>query len=135
MSATFAAALWRNAVAAACLLVVACLLVAAFLLAMGQVRAADRWSAEMAAEATATGGAAMSDQAYIGRKACGCAVAVAVVDPSDPGQARNWARDLRWWRRDGLAVEEATVKGVRATRFGCRCRPELRRRLGEDAAS
>ena len=57
MSATFAAVLWRNAVAAVCLLAVACLLVAAFLLAMGQVRAADRWSAEMAAEATAGVGA------------------------------------------------------------------------------
>ena len=53
MSATFAAALWRVAVAAVCLLVVACLLVACFLLAMGQAQAADRWSAEMAAEATA----------------------------------------------------------------------------------
>ena len=77
----------------------------------------------------------MSDQAYIGRKACGCAVAVAVVDATDPDQARNWARDLRWWRRDGLAVEEATVEAVRATRFGCRCRPELRRAAWDEAAS
>ena len=45
--------LWRNAVAALLLLAVACLLVAAFLLATSQMRAADRWSAEMTAEATA----------------------------------------------------------------------------------
>jgi len=53
MTATFWPALLRNAVAAVCLLVVACLLVGGFLLAMGQIQDASRWSAEMAAEATA----------------------------------------------------------------------------------
>ena len=53
MSATFTSALWRNAVAAVCLLAVAAILVLAFLVAMSQVQDASKWSAEMAAEATA----------------------------------------------------------------------------------
>ena len=63
----------------------------------------------------------MSDVAYIGRKPCGCAVAVSVVDATDERQARDWARDLRQWRKGGLTVEQTTVEGVRGTLFGCRC--------------
>jgi hypothetical protein len=49
------------------------------------------------------------DKAYMGRKACGCVVALS----TDARPAREVKATLKGWMREGLAVEITTVEKAR----------------------
>lgn len=53
---------------------------------------------------------------YVGRKACGCLVTVAVDKPQ---WKRETAKSVAEWMRDGLTVERMTVADVQAAKLGC----------------
>ena len=55
-------------------------------------------------------------ESYVGIKPCGCAVA-AVVDR--PEWAKDTAKDVARWVRDGLRVERWSVERVRAELREC----------------
>ena len=59
----------------------------------------------------------MGDHAYIGRKSCGCVMAV-TVDDADDWTAENVAEFIR----DGLTIERVTGDYVRSLdHLGCKC--------------
>lgn len=54
--------------------------------------------------------------AYVGRKPCGC-IGAAFVDK--PEHAKDIAREVASWIRDGLTVERMTTEEVRAADWKC----------------
>ena len=62
----------------------------------------------------------MSD-CYIAIKPCGCAVAAVVIVPE---HAKDVAKTVASWVRDGLRIETRSVEWVRANLHGCRCQKE-----------
>jgi hypothetical protein len=55
---------------------------------------------------------------YLGRQACGCAVAFVVDDPDDP---KFTAREIAKWVRRGRTVERVLLDEARSGPFGCKC--------------
>jgi hypothetical protein len=61
----------------------------------------------------------MSEQAYVGRKPCGCAVACMVIDPENKKHA---ALRIASWIRSGLTIETVSVKDIHDGKVLKRCR-------------
>lgn len=61
----------------------------------------------------------MSDETlcYVGVKPCGCAVAACVDRPEF---AKDTAKTIARWIRDGLTVERKPVEWARANLFACK---------------
>lgn len=72
----------------------------------------------------------MSTHAYIGRKPCGCVVAL-VVD--EPRWKRDTAKTVARYVLDGYAVERLTVAEATAALRRCDCTP-TQRQLAEVAS-
>ena len=66
----------------------------------------------------------MSDEtgrmAYVGIKACGCAVAAKVDDPTDSDYKKAMSRFLREMITDGLTVERKSVEWCRENLLRCK---------------
>ena len=58
----------------------------------------------------------MSSMAYVGLKPCGC-IGAAFVDR--PEYAKDIAREVASWIRNGLTVERMTTEEVRAADWKC----------------
>lgn len=56
---------------------------------------------------------------FAGKLGCGCYVAAAIVDMSNPERIRGWAKTSAEWNRRGIAVEISTVEFVRANLRPC----------------
>jgi hypothetical protein len=60
----------------------------------------------------------MSDsQCYVGIKSCGCAVAACVDRPE---LAKDTAKTIAKWIKDGLTIERKSVEWARANLFACK---------------
>ena len=69
---------------------------------------------------------------YIGRKVCGCVVAV-IVDSDE--HRKDTAREIAAWMRDGLTIERVTVANARELVRFCThdTAPKPRQRRGQPA--
>ena len=54
--------------------------------------------------------------AYVARRPCGCMIAAAVDDPK---YAKDNAKEISRWIRDGLTIERVSVERVRAEFKSC----------------
>lgn len=60
----------------------------------------------------------ISTPCYMGRKPCGCLVAVCVNTRMHMDET---AKDLADWVRHGLTIEHSTVETFKGMPFGCKC--------------
>lgn len=56
--------------------------------------------------------------AYVGRKSCGCVVAIAVINPAHPDRV---AEHVAEWIREGLDIEKHSIPWARENFTGCDC--------------
>jgi hypothetical protein len=61
---------------------------------------------------------AKATHVYVGRKPCGCIVAVVVDEPKYP---KDTGKDVAAFIRRGYTVERITLEELRGRKIGCKC--------------